>query len=101
MAQVHGQDKHLYLRDTRHQFSNIQKNPAMFATCFYRWALDNARPHTAVITQQYLAVMGLRLVYQSPYSPDLNLCDLFLFTRLKEVDRPVQYNSNYDEVVQE
>ena len=60
--------------------------------------IDNAIPHTAVITQQYLAGMGLRLVYQSPYSPDLNLCDRFLFTRLKEVVRQVQYDSN-DEVV--
>ena len=39
--------------------------------------MDNARPHTAVITPQYLAAMGPRLVYQSPYSPDLNLCDDF------------------------
>ena len=42
--------------------------------------------------------MDLRLVYQSPYSPDLNLCDRFLFTRLKEVVRPVQCDSK-DEVV--
>ena len=61
--------------------------------------MDNARPHTAVITPQYLAVMGLRLVYQSPYSPDLNLCDQFLFKRLKEVVRPFQYDSK-DEVVE-
>ena len=60
--------------------------------------MDNARPHTAVITQQYLSAMGLRLVYQSPYSPDLNLCDRFLFTSFKEVVRPIQYDSN-DKVV--
>ena len=60
--------------------------------------MDNARPHTAVITPQYLAAMGLRLVYQSPYSPELNLCDRFLFTRLKEVVRLFQYDSK-DEVV--
>ena len=51
--------------------------------------MDIARPRTAVITQQYLAALGLRLVYQSPYS---------LFTRLKEIVRPVQYDIN-DEVV--
>ena len=54
--------------------------------------MDNARPHTAVITPQYLAAMGLRLHYHSPYSRDLNLCDWFLFTRLKEVVRLVQYD---------
>ena len=42
--------------------------------------------------------MGLRLVYQSPYSPYLNLCDQFLFISLKEVVRPVQYDSK-DEVL--
>ena len=47
---------------------------------------------------QYLAAMGLRLVNQTPYSPALNLCDRFLFTRLKEVVRPLQYDSK-DEVV--
>ena len=60
--------------------------------------MDNARLHIAVITQQYLAAMGIRLVYQSQYSPDLNLYDRFLFKRLKEVVRLVQYDSN-DEVV--
>ena len=57
--------------------------------------MNNARPHTAFTTQQYLAGMGLRLVYQSP-DLNLNLCDRFLFTRLKEVVRPVQYESNDD-----
>ena len=60
--------------------------------------MDNARPHTAVTNPQYLAAMGRRLVYQSPYSPDLNLFDRFLFIRVKEVVRPVQYDSK-DEVV--
>ena len=60
--------------------------------------MDNSIPHTAVITPQYLAAMGLRQVYQSPYSPDFNLCDRFLFTTLKEVVRPFQYDSK-DEVV--
>ena len=60
--------------------------------------MDNLRPHAAVITPQYLSTMGLRMVYQSPYSPDLNLCDRFLFTRLKEFVRPIQYDSK-EEVV--
>ena len=83
-----------YLQDTRHRFTN----PAMFDDMLLQ--MDNSRPHTAVITRtpRYLAAMGLRLVYQTPYSPDLNLCDRFLFTRLKEVFRLVQYDSK-DEVV--
>ena len=85
-----------FFHDTRHRFSNLRKNPVMFDDMLL--PMDNTRPHATVITQQYLAGMGLWLVYQSPYSLDLNLCDRFLFTRLKEVVRPVQYDSN-DEVV--
>ena len=56
--------------------------------------MDNARPHTSVITPQYEAAMGLWLAYKSPYSPNFNFkCELLLFTRLKEVVRPVQYDS--------
>ena len=57
-------------QETRRRFSNLRKNPAMFDDMLLQ--MDNARPHTAVIIQQYLAAMGLRLVYQSP---DLNICD--------------------------
>ena len=45
-------------------------------------------------TQQYLAAMGLWLVYLSPYSPDLSLCDRFLFARLKDAVKPVQHISS-------
>ena len=65
-----------FFHDTRHRFSNLRKNPVMFDEMILQ--VDNARPHTAVITRHYFAGMGLRLVYQSPYSPDLNLCDRFL-----------------------
>ena len=60
--------------------------------------IDNARPHTAVTTQDYLAVCEVRLVKQSPYSPDLNLCDRFLFTRLQEILRLEQFDCQADVV---
>ena len=69
-----------FFQDTRYRFTNFRKNPAMFDDMLVQ--MDNARPHTAVIIPQYLAAMGLQC-------PDLNLCDRFLFTRLKEVVRPV------------
>ena len=71
-----------FLKDTRHRFNNLRKHPAKFDDMILQ--MDNARPHTAAVTQDYLAAYGLKLVQQSPYSPDLNLCDRFLFTRLQE-----------------
>ena len=55
-----------FFQDTRHRFNNIRKNLVIIDDMLLQ--IDNAKPHTAVITQQYLAGMGLRLVYQSPYS---------------------------------
>ena len=45
--------------------------------------MDNARPHTAAQTQQFLEGRGVPLVKQSPYSPDLNLLDRFMFRHIK------------------
>lgn len=71
-----------FFRDTRHRFNNLKTHPAKFDDMLLQ--IDNARPHTAALTQDYLAAYGLRIVPHSPYSPDLNLCDRFLFTRLQE-----------------
>lgn len=34
---------------------------------------------------------GITMLHQSPYSPDLNLCDRFLFTRLQGHCRRAHY----------
>lgn len=49
------------------------------------WALlhDNARPHTALVVQQFLAAKGVVTINHPPYSPDLSPPDFFLFPRLK------------------
>ena len=44
---------------------------------------DNARPHTATSTMQRLEELNIRLIRQPPYSPDINLCDRYLFPRLE------------------
>ena len=46
--------------------------------------MDNARPHSSSLTQDYLAQSGISVVHQSPYSPDLNLCDRYLFRAIKQ-----------------
>lgn len=46
---------------------------------------DNARPHTAGITVDHIEGRNIRLLRQPPYSPDVNLCDRYLFPRLEAI----------------
>ena len=48
------------------------------------WQMDNARPHTSRLTQDYVTKIGFSLVKQSPYSPDMNLRNRYLFRILKQ-----------------
>ncbi|GBP72490.1 Mariner Mos1 transposase [Eumeta japonica] len=45
---------------------------------------DNASPHTTRKTANYLGTLGTELLAHSPRSPDLALCDFYLFSNLKE-----------------
>ncbi|UYV66955.1 hypothetical protein LAZ67_4003444 [Cordylochernes scorpioides] len=51
------------------------------------WLLhhENARPHTAVTVQLYLAKHGIALLPQPPYSPDLAPNDFFIYPKIKKV----------------
>ena len=50
--------------------------------------MENARPHTSRLTQGFLADTGVLIIKQIPYSPDSNLCDRFLFRKIKyEINR--------------
>ena len=48
---------------------------------------DNARPQAAAETRHFLTQHDMEQVKQSPHSPDLNLCDRFLFRKLKHLLR--------------
>ena len=44
---------------------------------------DNARPHAAHDTQSLVYQRDVELVKQPAYSPDLNMCDRYLFRKVK------------------
>ena len=44
---------------------------------------DNAPCHTAISVNECLTKNGIPVVSQPPYSPDMSLCDFFLFLKLK------------------
>ena len=45
---------------------------------------DNAKPHTAKLTQEFLKSLGWTTVLHPPYSPDLAQSDYHLFRALKQ-----------------
>jgi hypothetical protein len=44
---------------------------------------DNARPHTANMTEAFLAANNIQRIPQPPYSPDMNLLDRFIFRNME------------------
>ena len=66
------------------------------------WILhqDNARLHTARLTQEWLEKHGIETLPHPPYSPDLAPCDYWLFPTLKWGLRGRQFQTD-DEVKKE
>jgi len=62
------------------------------------WILhhNNAPAHTSHLVQQFLAKRGTAQLQQLPYSPDLALCEFFLFARLKKVLKGHQFEATED-----
>ena len=46
---------------------------------------ENAPAHKSATVQEYLKESGLDVLDHPPYSPDLSLCDFWLFPRLKAI----------------
>lgn len=57
---------------------------------------DNARPHTAAITQQFFHDNNITHVVQPPYSPDFNLLDRYVFRNMEYCRRDQTFNSIAD-----
>ncbi|QQP52228.1 Uncharacterized protein FKW44_004316, partial [Caligus rogercresseyi] len=72
-----------YLRTTEKLFLSLKKDKIRLKDCLLMW--DNARSHTATDTREFLTRKDVEPVKQSPYSPDLNFCDRFLFRKLKHL----------------
>ncbi len=53
---------------------------------------DNAKPHRVLITNGLLAENHIHP--NPPYSPDLSPCDFFLFTKLKNQLRGIEFNDD-------
>lgn len=54
---------------------------------------DNASSHTAALTLQFLAEKNIKVIEHPPYSPDLAMCDFWLFFGLKRNFRGRRFSS--------
>ena len=80
-----------YLRRTGDLWRTLRSKPVRLNEVSLQ--IDNARPHTARLVPDFLQEKNITTIWQSPYSPDLNLCDRFLFLWLKNSLRGMMFNS--------
>ncbi|QQP39273.1 Uncharacterized protein FKW44_020100 [Caligus rogercresseyi] len=78
-----------YLRTTGKRFLCLKEDKIRLKDGLLMW--DNARPHTATDTKEFLTRRDVEPVKQSPHSPDLILCDRFLFRKLKHLLRKDEF----------
>ena len=71
-----------YLKSTGNRFYSLSTDRKVKLSDLL-FQMDNGRPHTAALKQDFLAETGVQPVTHSPYSPDLNVCDRYLFRVLK------------------
>ena len=83
-----------FLKDTNKRFSSLKQNKTTLKKLTLQF--DNARHHSAGRTQEYLRSSNITTMKQSPYIPDLNQCDRFLFTRLQEHCRGQEYADSHE-----
>ena len=69
------------LRELRNRFR--QKRPAVFKSAQWHFHQDNTPVHNSTLVTDYLTKMGIKIVPQPPFSPDLAPCDFCLFPKLK------------------
>jgi len=54
---------------------------------------DNAPAHIALSVKQFLANKNISVLEHPPYSPDLALCDFYLFPKIKSVPKGAHFVS--------
>jgi hypothetical protein len=86
-------DSHRYINFVRETGEKWRKDRHPVHLSEIWWQHDNARPHTSAVTDEFFNSRGIQRIRQPPYSPDLNLCDRFLFKLLKKGLRESSYTT--------
>jgi histone-lysine N-methyltransferase SETMAR len=83
-----------FVHKTGEKWRKLRSDPTRLIELL--WQHDNARPHTSTVTKKFFEQRKIIRVEQSPYSPDLNQCDRWLFKELKKGLRQKQISSPQD-----
>lgn len=70
-----------FLRSCGNKWCMLRSDPTRLKDVLLQF--DNARPHISANTKQFLERRKVKTLWQAPYSPDLNMCDRWLFKWLK------------------
>jgi hypothetical protein len=82
------------VRETGRRLQNLKTGPVQLSDVV--WQHDNARPHTKKDVAAFFQRRKILLLHQAPYSPDLNLCDRWLFALVKKNLRQQQFSSHLE-----
>ena len=80
-----------FVRSTGERWRHVRRGAAKL--CELLWQHDNARPHTARETVAFFQQRNVNLIRQSPYSPDFNFCDRWIFKVLKKAFRGMTFQN--------
>ena len=90
-------NKEYYLQVLRRLREAVRRKwPDMWAAKTFQLHHDNAPAHSAHVIHAFLAKNSMPLVRQAPYSPDLALCDFWMFPKLKTILKERQFQSRED-----
>ena len=90
-------NKEFYMEVLQHLRESVcRKRPEKWRDGNWILHHDNAPAHTSHLVQLFLAKHSTTQLQQLPYSPDLTLCDFFLFPRLKKVLKGNRYEATED-----
>ena len=77
-------NKEYYIDVSREFWKRFLEKPALFKSGQRHFHQDNTPVHNSILVTDYLSKMCIKTVPQPRYSPDLALCDFWLFPKLKE-----------------
>ena len=80
-----------FVKNTGDKWRTLRNRPAKLSKVV--WQHDNARPHVSAATKDFFSKRGVELLWQAPYSPDLNLLDRWVNKELKKELRKCNYDS--------
>lgn len=88
---IDGETYAAFIHATGEKWRTLRSHPTKL--CQLLWQHDNARPHIKSCVKELIERRGMNLIHQSPYSPDLNICDRWLNEYLKGFLRSESFDS--------